>query len=69
MAQLPNFDLSLAGYLIPVSKEELPGIGMVLRGRFGGRLLLRDECAHKDVINMLLEILLSRREVSADRTQ
>lgn len=57
IAQLPNLDdLSLSGYLIPVDGKELLGIGTVLRGVFGGALLLRHECADRDVINMLLEI-------------
>ena len=57
MAQLPNLDeLSLLGSLIRMDKKELVGIGTVLTGRFGGKLLLRDECADKGVLNMLLEI-------------
>jgi len=57
MAQLPNLDdLSLSGYLIPVDRKELLGIGTVSRGRFGGALLLRHECADRDVMSMLLDI-------------
>ena len=57
MALFPNLDdLSLSGYLIPVDGGELLGIGTALRGKFRGKLLLRDECADKDVMNMLLEI-------------
>jgi len=29
---------------------------MALRGRFGGKLLLRNECADRNVMNMLLEV-------------
>ena len=57
MALLPNLDdLSLSGYLIPVDRKELVGIGTSLRGKFGGRLLLREECADRDAMGMLLEI-------------
>jgi len=56
IAQLPNLDdLSLSGYLIPEGGRALARIGTVLRGRFGGKLLLRNECADKDVMGMLLE--------------
>ena len=57
MAQLPNLDdLSLSGYFVPVDKRELVGIGTVLRGRFGGRLIRTLNGDDKDVIDMLLEI-------------
>jgi len=57
MAQLPNLeDLSLLGSLIQMDKRGLMGIGTVLTGRFLGKLLLRDECADKGVLNMLLQI-------------
>ena len=57
MMQLPNLDdVSLSGSLLPVDRKALPGIGTVLKGRFGGRLILRDGCADEDVVNMLLEI-------------
>ena len=57
MAQLPNLDdLSLSGFLVPVDGDLLPGIGMTLRGRFGGQLLLRGGYIGRNVINMLLEI-------------
>ena len=57
MAQLPNLDdLSLSGSLVAMDRRELLGIGAVLRGSFGGRLILSDEYADEDVINMLLEI-------------
>jgi len=55
MAQLPNLnDLELSGYLAEVDRGKLPGIGTILKGRFGGRLMLRE--ASEDIINMLLEI-------------
>jgi len=57
IAQLPNLDdLSLPGYLIPDAGRALVGIGTTLKGRFGGKLLLRNDCADNDVMNMLLEI-------------
>jgi len=57
MAQLPNLDnLSLLGYPAAVDRRELPGIGTVLRGRFGGKLILSDGYAGEDCVNMLLEI-------------
>ena len=59
MAHLPNLDdLSLSGSLAAMDKRELPGIGTVLRGRFGGKLVLCDGCVHEDIINMLSEIPL-----------
>ena len=57
MAQLPNLDdLSLSGYPIRDTGRALVGIGTALKGRFGGKLLLRNDCANDDVMNMLLEI-------------
>jgi len=57
MARLPNLDnLSLSGLLIPVAKGVLPGIGETVRGRFGGRLLLRGGYTRKDTVSMLSEI-------------
>ena len=58
MARLPNLDnLELPGPLFPADRTELLGIGTVLRGRFGGRLRLRNVCYDsKDIVNMLLEI-------------
>ena len=57
IAQLPNLDnLELSGFLVAVSRRDLPGIGTVARGRFGGRLMLSGHYAHKDTINMLLEV-------------
>jgi len=55
MVQLPNLDDlrlygSVAGRGVPL------GIGIALRGRFGGRLQLADGPSNEDVINMLLEI-------------
>ena len=56
VAQLPNLnDLVLSGFDEP-KRSKLPGIGTVLKGRFGGRLMLSDECVSEGVINMLLEI-------------
>ena len=57
IAQLPNLDdLSLSGSLVEVDRDELLGIGKVMRGRFGGKLILSEEYAGEDAINMLLEI-------------
>ena len=57
MAQLPNLDeLLLSGPLDAIERRGLPGIGTVLRGRFGGKLLLTEGHADEGVINMLLEI-------------
>jgi len=57
MAQLPNLDeLALSGTLVDVDRRKLLGIGTVLQGRFGGRLILRDACVNEDAINMLLDI-------------
>ena len=57
MAQLPNLDdLLLSGSLVALDRRELPGIGTIVKGKFGGRLNLSGECAGEDVINMLLEI-------------
>jgi len=55
MAHLPSLDnLSLSGSPIPVDRSTLSGIGTTLRGRFGGKLQLRDNCVHKDVVDLLL---------------
>ena len=55
MAHLPSLDdLSLSGSPIPVDKSVLPGIGTTLRGRFGGKLVLRDNCVHEYVVDLLL---------------
>ena len=57
IVKLPNLDnLSLSGSPAAVDRRELPGIGTVLRGRFGGKLTLCNQYADEDVINMLLEI-------------
>ena len=57
MAQLPNLDdLTLMGSLVGADRKELPGIGSVVKGRFGGKLKLCDEFASEDVVNMFLEI-------------
>ena len=56
LAQLPNLDnLSLVGFLDAVERRAFPGIGTVLRGRFGGRLRLVNGYAEECVMNMLLE--------------
>ena len=56
IAQLPNLDdLELSGFAEEVGRK-FPGIGTVLKGRFGGRLLLGDACVGEGVVNMLLEI-------------
>ena len=57
MAQLPNLDdLTLMGTPVKVDRSELPGIGAVVKGRFGGKLKLCGEFVGEDVANMLLEI-------------
>jgi len=58
MAQLPNLDdLELSGFIIiRVDRGGLLGIGKALKGRFGGRLRLRETGVGEDVINMLLDI-------------
>jgi len=57
IAQMPNLDdLTLMGSLIEVDRSELPGIGTVVRGRFGGKLKLCGEFVGEDVADMLLEI-------------
>ena len=57
MTHLPNLDdLSLSGSLVTMDRRESLGIGTVLRGRFGGKLILSDEYASEDVFNMLLKI-------------
>jgi len=56
MAQLHNLnDLSLSRPLAMVDRSALPGIGAVLRGKFGGQLRLLKGFANAEVINMLLE--------------
>ena len=57
MVQLPNLDdLVLSGYFATVDSGELLGIGTVLKGGFGGRLMLGGACVNEDVVDMLLEI-------------
>ena len=57
MVQLPNLnDLSLAGHIVPGDRSVLLGIGMALRGRFGGKLRLHKGGSHWDTVKMLLEI-------------
>jgi len=57
MAQLPNLDnLAFLGNFAKMDRGKLPGIGMTLKGRFGGLLMLNGESVGEDVINMLLEI-------------
>ena len=57
MAQLPNLEnLSLTGFLVPVDRSELVGIGRVMRGRFGGQLVLGRGYADESITNMFLEI-------------
>lgn len=54
MAQLPNLDnLSLLGFVTPVGGGVLLGIRATVRGRFGGRLLLRGGYTRKEIVNML----------------
>ena len=55
--RLPNLnDLSLSGRVETMDRSTVPGMGTVLRGRFGGELRLLGGLAHEDVINMLLEV-------------
>ena len=57
IAQLPNLeDLSLSGSFAVVDSRTMVGIGTVLRGRFGGRLVLLGEHANRDAVDMLLEV-------------
>ena len=58
MAELPNLDdLSLSGSLLAADSMASPGVGGVLRGRFGGRLrLLRGSACEPGVVDMLLEV-------------
>jgi len=59
MAQLPNLDtliLSVLDSLVRVDRRELKGIGTILGGSFGGRLVLYDGFIDEDVVNMLSEI-------------
>ena len=58
MALLPNLDnLSIRGPRLPVDRRELAGAGTDLRGRFGGKLELRNvRYDNKDVMSILLEI-------------
>ena len=70
MARLPNLDdLSLRGRVISADSSALPGIWMVPRRRFGGKLELRD--VYLDHISILLELLtgsqFSKVEVDCTR--
>jgi len=58
MARLPNLDnLALPALHIPPGRRELPGIGTVLKGRVGGKLILHNiRCDSKGIMNMLLEV-------------
>jgi len=56
MAQLPNLDDLVLSHFAGEGGRQLEGIGTVLKGRFGGRLVLSGACACEDIINMLLEI-------------
>jgi len=57
IAQLPNLDdLFLSGSHVGADREELLGIGTVLKGRFGGKLTISDKYAGEDIINMLIEV-------------
>ena len=57
MAQLPHLDnLILSGSPVTVDRRELPGIGTVVRGRFGGELTMDGESVGEDFVNMLLDI-------------
>jgi len=66
MAQLPNLDDLVLSRLAEVGGRKLPGIGTVLKGKFGGRLMLSGECVCEDVVNMLLEIPSGLRFVELD---
>jgi len=55
MAQLPNLDnLVLSASISDVVGRRFPGIGTVLKGRFSGRLIVRDP--GEGIVNMLSEI-------------
>ena len=55
--QLPNLDdLSLSGSIVVADWRVIPGMGTILRGRFGGQLRLLKGLADDDIVNMLLEI-------------
>ena len=60
IVQLPNLNnLKLSGAFRACDRNELEGIGRVLKGKFGGRLLLyklRPASVAVDVVNMLLEV-------------
>ena len=57
MAQMPNLNhLSLSGHILARGRGLSVGIGMVLRGTFGGQLRLLEGYADDDVINMLMEV-------------
>ena len=56
MAQLPNLDNLWLGYPTVVDKGASSAIGSILKGSFGGRLILSEECVNNlGVQNMLLE--------------
>jgi hypothetical protein len=57
MVHLPNLNhLTLAGTIVVRFRKLLPGLGTVLRGRFGGELRIRNGYTDEDFVNMLLEV-------------
>ena len=56
MAQLPNLDDLALSVFAEAEGGKLRGIGTVLKGRFGGRLVLSSKCVGEEVINVLFEI-------------
>ena len=57
MAQPKNLNnLSLSGSILIADRWTSPGLGTVLRGRFGERLGLTEGYASKEVMDMLLDI-------------
>ena len=59
MTHLPNLnDLILSGTVVARSqfRKLLPGLGAILRGRFGGELRIRDRHNNRHFVTMLLEV-------------
>lgn len=57
MAHLPDLnDLILSGTIVVRCKKPLPGLGTVLKGRFGGELKIWEGYTGKELVDMLLEV-------------
>ena len=72
MVRLPNLnDLALSGSVFVRFGRLLPGLGTVLRGKFGGELRLRIGYTNRDFVNMLLEVPtglnFTKLDIHADR--